>query len=85
MAAEIVDLTKVKCPLTLLRVVETLFKKTVSIGDLNMLQPDPLRKGYRAFAKVRSTMQPATCIIGQQDADSVEIIFEGPLLSPAPG
>jgi tRNA-specific 2-thiouridylase len=64
---------------------EALFKKKVSIGDLNILQPGSLRNGYRAFAKIRSTMQPATCIIGQRDDACVEIIFEETLLAPAPG
>lgn len=64
---------------------EALLKNTVAIGELNILQPDSFRKGFQAFAKVRSTMQPATCVIGDQGKEGVEISFETPVLAPAPG
>ncbi len=64
---------------------EALFIKTVHIESLNILQPDSFQHGHQAFAKVRSTMPPAPCIIDKQKGDAVKIIFEAPVLTPAPG
>ena len=64
---------------------EALFKKKVYLGDLNILQPGSFHNGDEALAKVRSTMQPVSCRIGEQGQDSVEINFEEPVLTPAPG
>ena len=64
---------------------EALFEKKIDLGDLNILQPSAFHDGCEAFAKVRSTMQPASCQIRKHKQDSVEINFKEPVLLPAPG
>jgi tRNA-specific 2-thiouridylase len=64
---------------------EALFVKEITLSHLNVLQPSLFDDGREAIAKIRSTMQPATCSIKKKTQDQVQILFKQPVLTPAPG
>jgi tRNA-specific 2-thiouridylase len=60
-------------------------RRRVTAERMNILSPDQLFSGARLYGKIRSTGEPAGCVVVRLDERVISVDFDEPVFAPTPG
>jgi tRNA-specific 2-thiouridylase len=60
-------------------------RRRVTAERMNILSPDQLFSGAQLYGKIRSTGEPAGCVVVRLDERVISVDFDEPVFAPTPG